>query len=102
MKFIIFKNSPKLKILIAFFLGFFVLSFNVWEKYKLVQIGYDLQKIAQKIELLNERKNELIIKKTSLEFYKRIDSIAKEKLGMIELDDKKFVILNTKNRAAEN
>ncbi|MDR0675516.1 MAG: cell division protein FtsL [Elusimicrobiota bacterium] len=87
--------SFKKKIWILFILLLFIifLILNIWEKYFVNYLNYQIQDLLKNINNLEEHRNDFILEKGKLEDLKRIKDIAINKLGMKKIDEKDMVIL---------
>ena len=84
------------KLLITFILGFIIVIcvfIYIWEKYEVIKTNQELEALYYNKQKLEQTKKELIIKKDELLAVERIQSIAKEKLKMKDVEAKDMRIL---------
>jgi len=70
------------------------LMFYGWQQYRWIQSGYDIESAQQKKDSLIEDRSQLLVERSSLANLERIDSIARNNLGMTVAAPGQAVTLN--------
>lgn len=95
--------SPMVRFFMVCVLVMASLLVYVWYHSKVIDLGYQVQKLKMEEEKLRKEHRQLFIKAASLASLDRIERVASEKLGMIYPSEKEVVlvqrisILNSKN-----
>jgi cell division protein FtsL len=65
--------------------AFFVLGllFYGWQQFRWIQLGYDIERLQKKKDELLEYQQQLVLERDTLAREERIDSIARNELGMV-------------------
>ena len=63
-----------------FFLG---LLFYVWQQYRWIELGYQIESAKEKRDAILERQKQLVLERDSQARDERIDLIARNQLGMV-------------------
>jgi cell division protein FtsL len=59
------------------------LLFYGWQQYRWIQLGYEIESLQKKKDELLAFQRELVLERQTLEWEERIDSIARNQLGMV-------------------
>lgn len=59
------------------------LLFYGWQQYRWIQLGYEIESLEKKKEGLLAYQQELVLERQTLAWEERIDSIARNQLGMV-------------------
>lgn len=59
------------------------LLFYGWQQYRWIQLGYEIESLQKKKDELLAFQRELVLQRQTLEWEERIDSIARNQLGMV-------------------
>jgi cell division protein FtsL len=54
-----------------------------WQQYRWIQLGYEIETLQKKKEDLLNYQNNLVVERETLTQFERIDSIARNELGMV-------------------
>jgi cell division protein FtsL len=87
-------KSHYFRLLFFLFLCVLGLLFYIWQRFEAVNIGYKIHDVNKKISSLELEVTRLELEKNKLGSYTRIESYAKEKLGMKTPEPKDIVIIN--------
>ncbi len=77
------------------------LTFYLWHQAALITLGYKISRLEEKISRLEEEIRGLEIKKTSLLSLDKVETIAREKLGLTEPKKDQVLYLDIKNNDDE-
>ena len=74
----------------VFVLGLF---FYAWQQYQWIQFGYGIEEAQKKIEQLEEVGQQLRVERATLRNPQRIDSLARQELGMVGAGGRQVVAI---------
>ncbi len=68
-----------------------ILTFYIWHQVEAVRIGYEINRLEEKVQKLKIEVEELETTKASLLSLEKVERIAKEKLKMVKTEDSQKV-----------
>jgi cell division protein FtsL len=94
------KFTKKEMVLIVFctILIISILTFYIWHQTEAVRLGYEINRLEEKVQTLQIEVEELETTKSSLLSLEKVEKIAKEKLKMIDTTDDKIVYEDFKQK----
>lgn len=68
-----------------------ILTFYIWHQVEAVRLGYEINRLEEKVQKLKIEVEELETTKASLLSLEKVEKIAKEKLKMVKTEDSQKV-----------
>jgi cell division protein FtsL len=75
-----------------------ILTFYIWHQTESVRLGYEINRLEEKVQKLQIEVEELETTKSSLLSLEKVEKIAKEKLKMIETSEDQIVYEDFKKK----
>jgi len=75
-----------------------ILTFYIWHQVEAVRIGYEINRLEEKVQKLKIEVEELETTKASLLSLEKVERIAKEKLKMVKTEDNQKVYEDFKQK----
>ena len=75
-----------------------ILTFYIWHQTEAVRLGYEINRLEEKVQKLQIEVEELETMKSSLLSLEKVEKIAKEKLKMIDTTDDQIIYEDFKKK----
>jgi len=86
-----FKKNTIISAVLFAFMTILILTFYIWRQAESVKMGYTIRDLEAKVTRLQKEVETLEAEKTALLSLKKVEKTAKQKLGLMEPEEKQLI-----------